>query len=104
MKTLLFLTLFCAFTAWADWTSEIRRDHPRLYVNSDTLPEVRKYAFQHYPKALERLRKEVDALPEHPAMELLTDRFKIVSGKLKYQKPYCEGVHLVRRIGAAEAR
>ena len=103
MKTLLFVALFCTFAAWADWTSEIRRDHPRLYVNSDTLPEVRKYALQHCSKALERLRKEVDALPEHPAMELLTDRFEFVNGKIKYRKPYCEGSQIVRRIGANEA-
>jgi hypothetical protein len=26
----------------ADWTAEIRKDHPRLFINADTWPDVRR--------------------------------------------------------------
>lgn len=105
MRKLLCISAILSATVllYADWTEKIRRDHPRMYVNRQTLPEVREYAFRHYAPEIEALRKEVDALPDHPELKLRTDRFEIVNGKIKYNKPYSEGCQLAERIGADEA-
>ena len=54
----------------------IRKDHPRLYINKDTLPAVRAYA-KTQTEELEKLKKQCDALPENPKIKFLTENFEI---------------------------
>ena len=69
MKKLLklFLLLFAvvlygeeAAITLPDWAVELRKEHPRLLLNSDQLPEIRDYAATGGKGEFERLQKYLD--------------------------------------------
>ncbi len=86
------------------WKDAIRADHPRLFISRDNLEEVRNYAQTVRRDDFAKLKAEVDALGDNPRFELDTTRFTIVDGRVKYNKPYTEGVQLVKMRGADEAQ
>lgn len=58
----LILLLFSASLFAAEWQELIRRDHPRLFLNRETLPLVKARALGEEREAFEAMRSRVDAL------------------------------------------
>ena len=100
------LLLLLSFTTYSaeDMTEAIRRNHPRIYVNAETLPLLRARAKGVAKPYYENIRKAVDALPDNPVLELDKKRYKINSdGSAEFIAPAREGQHLVKYCGGREA-
>ena len=54
----------CLSEELPDWTLRIRRDHPRLFFNSDTWPGVRQRALGTEEKWYLSIKRRVDRLAE----------------------------------------
>ncbi|MBN2641937.1 MAG: heparinase II/III family protein [Victivallales bacterium] len=108
MKLLLSQTLILLFTccclAAEDLIQSIREDHPRIYINAETIPLLRTRAqgvAKHY---FEIIKKEVDALPDYPVLKLNEKRYRIDDdGRARFIAPAREGQHLVKYRGGGEA-
>ena len=61
---LIFLSLLAGITSFAQ--PQIHPDHPRIFFNSDTWPEIRERAFNKKKEYLDRLLAEVDSMPDEP--------------------------------------
>ncbi len=48
------------------WMSKIRRDHPRLFFNAETWPEVRARALGPARKQYDAMKRRVDGYPDDP--------------------------------------
>lgn len=92
--------------SWAQadsWKDKIRTDHPRLFINKESIPAIKKMAGTVRKAEFEALKKEVDALPEKPELEWNKERFKLDGdGKVVYIT-HSEGLHLVKTVGGHEA-
>lgn len=86
------------------YIQRIRKDHPRLFLNRDTLPVIRAYAKSH-PELLENLRKRVEALPPDAPYIELPDMFRRdENGLVKPTRNPGEKVFkMVKYCGALEA-
>ncbi len=51
------------------WTAKIRRDHPRMFFNADTWPQVKARALNQERKTFEAMKRRVDQYPDHPTTE-----------------------------------
>ena len=93
----LFAVLLAAASDYAGWEKKIRKDHPRLHVNQDTLPELRNYVRSVRAEEFAALQKEVDALDTDPVMDLHTDRFTMdQSGHVRPRPPYNEAITFLK--------
>src|SRR5512141_2911061 len=63
MRTIL-IGLMLALPALAapDWKTAVRRDHPRLFLNRDTLPAIRTRALGAEAREFSAVKERVDAL------------------------------------------
>ncbi len=57
-----------------EWTARIRADHPRLFFNAETFPEVRARALGEEREWFEGIRRRVDTLDRQTAGEALAPR------------------------------
>ena len=83
----------------------LRKDHPRLFVNKETLPAVRKRALTVEKKMLDLLRMRVERFPENPRRDF--DPRKLVKqkdGTYKFIRPAFMISHAQKYIGGVEAR
>jgi heparin/heparan-sulfate lyase len=58
-----------AETTGESWIATIRKDHPRLFFNSDTWPRVRQRALHQERDWYDRLKRRVDRYPDNPTSE-----------------------------------
>ncbi len=96
------LLLLAMCSVSADWTEKIRADHPRLYINREMVPQMRRHA-GHYHVLVEKMKRETDTLPMPPELKFHSGRFELSGGRVKYKAPYIVGTQLVERNGAQEA-
>lgn len=90
----------------AEMKNMIRKDHPRLFLNQETLPAMREYAKTTAKADLEKLLKQVDAYPMNPQIEYKNDVIEIKDGKLIFKKKLNDqdaGVYGVKTNGGVEA-
>ena len=78
MKTvLLSFVFFAAFAAasterpsFDEVKSRIRRDHPRLFITRESIPELRKRSHGCCKYYFDRLKRSVDELPDRPVLKV----------------------------------
>ena len=67
-SAVLLLSLAClpasAQTADDAWIAKVRKDHPRLFFNKETWPQVRDRALNREKDWYARLKRRVDQLPD----------------------------------------
>ncbi len=87
------------------YLTKLRPTHPRLFFNSDTLPELRHQARENNPEALDKLRRMVDALPDDAPYIELTELFsRDEQGRITPVKPGgVQGCLLLKYAGGVEA-
>lgn len=93
-KIVLFLTMCCAGIlplfgvepSFAELQGMIRQSHPRLFINTDTLPAFKARLNDPYAERLMKLKKEVDGFPEKAELEYKTDIIDIVDGKMVFKR------------------
>ena len=84
----------------------IRKDHPRLFINRDTLPAFVEYARTVCASDLAKLRREVDSYPDDPVPEFKTDIVRMEDGKMIFLKLVGDTYHVtqgMKRCGGIEA-
>ncbi len=77
ISSFLIALLFCSQLAHANtfgttddsWIQNVRTDHPRLFFNEDTWPEIRERALTQEKDWYDDLKKRVDRYPDNPSME-----------------------------------
>ena len=74
----------------------IRKDHPRLFINRDTLPAFVEYARTVCASDLAKLRREVDAYPDDPVPEFKTDIVRMENGKMIFLKLVGDTYHVTQ--------
>ncbi len=57
------------------WIAKIRKEHPRLFFNKDTWPQVRERALHQEEDWYVSLKKRVDSYPDNPTSESQRDDF-----------------------------
>ena len=98
-------SIMAAPPSFEEFSGRIRRDHPRLFLTPETLPELRKQAKTVYRPFLDRITGKIKSLPAHPRLEFNPDAAEVVDGKLKFKqlRPQNFGIHAVRTSGGTEA-
>ena len=74
------LSLMAAEPSFTELQGMIRQSHPRLFINSDTLPAFKARLNGVCAERLAKLQKEVDGFPEKVELEYKTDIVDIVDG------------------------
>ena len=90
-RILAILLAACQATAagWPDFdtmAARLRPGHPRIFLNPETLPEVRRYANKVQAVELAALRRRVASYPEQPRLEIKSDVAGLVGGKVVFRK------------------
>jgi len=57
------------------WIAKIRKEHPRLFFNKDTWPQVRERALHQESDWYDSLKKRVDSYPDNPTSESKREDF-----------------------------
>ena len=87
-----------------DWAVELRKEHPRLLLNSDQLPEIRDYAATGGKGEFERLQKYLDKPFNMDELELYPGRISFnAKGKAVLAPGVNTGDNAVRNPGMKEA-
>ena len=76
-----------AVPGFSELKSRIRQEHPRMFLTGSSLPEFRRLAVSRWKKELDVYRREVDALPADPVLELKEEYAGIENGRLVFRKP-----------------
>jgi len=103
-----FFTIFILLTissvmANDEWMTKIGKDHPRLFITQETIPLLKKQVQGVCKKDFDRIKKEVDALPDKAELIFYNNKFKLnPDGSVKYLRA-SQGCHLVKYTGAPEA-
>lgn len=86
-----------------NWIERLRPTHPRVFLNSEMLPQVRQRVEKECAAEFEKLRAEVDSLPPDAPMIFTPDPVaRNPDGSLKV-KPEQEGRTLVKYNGGSQA-
>ena len=81
-----------------NWLAKVRMDHPRMFFNKATWPQVKAYALTHEKGYTERMKRIVASLPASP------DRRRMERGSNPLYGPYAQMCAFVWRLeGDAEA-
>ncbi|MDO5581256.1 MAG: heparinase II/III family protein [Planctomycetia bacterium] len=67
--------------------ARIRSDHPRLFINQETLPRFREYAQTVCKDRLAKIKKELDHAPSEIKLEYRLDLVDIVDGRMVFKRP-----------------
>ena len=100
------LSLMAAEPSFTEFQGMIRQSHPRLFINSDTLPAFRARLNGVCAERLAKLKKEVDGFPEKVELEYKTDIVDIVDGKMVFKRNIGDQnavAYGLKRHGGAEA-
>lgn len=57
------------------WISKIRPDHPRLFFNSETWPQIKERVLNDEKDRYNDLKQRVDSYPDNPTLEYTLDSF-----------------------------
>ena len=86
------------------WISRLRPTHPRLFLNSDTLPEIRRNIQAKFSERFGKLKADVDALPEDaPFIEKEGLHTVNPDGTFKLVRPALQGCSMVKYNGGDQA-
>ena len=103
LSIVLMLFLFSSVMASKSWMRNIHKDHPRLFINKQQIPMLKKRAQTVCKNDFDKLKKEVDALPVNPKLTFRKDKFKVEpDGSIKYLSGG-QGVCLIEDAGAKNA-
>ena len=100
------LSLMAAEPSFTELQGMIRQSHPRLFINSDTLPAFKARLNGVCAERLAKLKKEVDGFPEKVELEYKTDIVDIVDGKMVFKRNIGDQnavAYGLKRHGGAEA-
>ena len=101
--TILTLSIVFSLTAQDEWMKKISRKHPRLFITQQEIPLLKKRAETVCKNDFEKIKKEVDALPDKAELIFYNNKFKLnPDGSIKYIKA-SQGMQLVKYTGAREA-
>lgn len=86
------------------WMSEIRLDHPRLFLNKETFPQVKARALNEEKAYFKTIQEEVDQYPNNPVLEvdeswLLKDE----EGSYKLKRPKGFTSQIITCVGGRES-
>ena len=62
----LLVSLSLAASSGEEWISRMRKDHPRMFFNSDTWPQIKANAQGEAKPYLDSLLKKVESYPSNP--------------------------------------
>lgn len=85
MRRLFFIAMIMGLCASLYAQPQIRSDHPRIFFNAETWPEIKAKAFGEKKEYLDRLLESVDRLPDNPVasnveMPAIKDRTIPIAG------------------------
>ena len=66
MRRLFFIAMIMGLCASLYAQPQIRSDHPRIFFNAETWPEIKAKAFGEKKEYLDRLLESVDRMPDNP--------------------------------------
>lgn len=84
----------------------IRSDHPRLFLNKETLPKFRDYANTVCKDRLTKLKNDINHYPKEIKMEYRLDLVDIVDGRMIFKRPVGDQnavLYGVRQAGGIQA-
>ncbi len=86
------------------WLSNIRTDHPRIFVNKEMLPRLRLKVKSDLRVEFEKLKREVDELPLNAPVIMNTDLYsELPDGSIKTRKVTEFGHRLFKYNGSDQA-
>lgn len=85
MRRLFFISMIMGLCASLYAQPQIRSDHPRIFFNAETWPEIKAKAFGEKKEYLDRLLESVDRMPDNPVasnveMPAIKDRTIPIAG------------------------
>ncbi|MDD5728450.1 MAG: heparinase II/III family protein [Victivallales bacterium] len=102
MGIIVMLTV-AAVMAGDEWMQKICKDHPRMFVNRQTLSQLRKRAETVCKDDFDKIKKEVDALPAEPELVFIKNRFSLAPNGTVIYKTGGQGQCLVKSDGTQTA-
>ena len=86
------------------WISRLRPQHPRLFLNEETLPAIRENVNGRFAERFQKLKEEVDNLPED-APFIIKEGLHTVrpDGTFQLKKPALQGCSMVVYDGGRQA-